>query len=29
VAAGYPIAMDVIEGACRYLVKDRMEVKVE
>jgi len=25
-AAGYPIATGVIEGACRYLVKDRMEV---
>ncbi len=24
--AGYPIATGVIEGACRYLVKDRMEV---
>ena len=24
-AAGYPIATGVIEGACRYLVKDRME----
>ena len=24
-AAGYPIASGVIEGACRYLVKDRME----
>ena len=23
--AGYPIATGVIEGACRYLVKDRME----
>ena len=23
--AGYPIASGVIEGACRYLVKDRME----
>ena len=22
---GYPIASDVIEGACRHLVKDRME----
>ena len=22
---GYPIATGVIEGACRYLVKDRME----
>ncbi|HEX2718309.1 MAG TPA: ISKra4 family transposase [Gemmatimonadaceae bacterium] len=25
-AAGYPIASGVIEGACRYLVKDRMEI---
>ena len=25
-AKGYPIATGVIEGACRYLVKDRMEV---
>ena len=25
-AAGYPIASGVIEGACRYLVKDRMEL---
>jgi len=25
-AAGYPIATGVIEGACRYLVKDRMDV---
>ncbi len=24
-AAGYPIASGVIEGACRYLVKDRMD----
>jgi hypothetical protein len=24
-AAGYPIASGVIEGACRYLVRDRME----
>ena len=24
-AAGYPISSGVIEGACRYLVKDRME----
>ena len=24
-AAGYPIASGVIEGACRYVVKDRME----
>ena len=24
-AAGFPIATGVIEGACRYLVKDRME----
>jgi hypothetical protein len=24
-AAGYPIGTGVIEGACRYLVKDRME----
>ncbi len=24
-AAGYPIASDVIEGACRHFVKDRME----
>ncbi len=23
--AGYPIASGVIEGACRHLVKDRME----
>ena len=23
--AGYPIASGVIEGACRYVVKDRME----
>ena len=23
--AGYPIATGVIEGACRHLVKDRME----
>jgi len=23
---GYPIATGVIEGACRYLVKDRMEL---
>lgn len=23
---GYPIATGVIEGACRYLVKDRMEI---
>ena len=23
---GFPIATGVIEGACRYLVKDRMEV---
>ena len=23
--AGYPIATGVIEGACRYVVKDRME----
>ena len=26
-AKGFPIATGVIEGACRYLVKDRMEVK--
>ena len=25
-AAGYPIATGVIEGACRYLVKDRMDI---
>jgi hypothetical protein len=25
-AAGFPIATGVIEGACRYLVKDRLEV---
>lgn len=25
IAAGYPIASGVIEGACRHLVKDRME----
>ena len=25
-AAGYPIASGVIEGACRYLVRDRMEL---
>lgn len=25
-ASGYPIASGVIEGACRYLVKDRMEL---
>ena len=25
-AKGFPIATGVIEGACRYLVKDRMEV---
>ena len=24
-ALGYPIASGVIEGACRYVVKDRME----
>ena len=24
-AAGYPIASGVIEGACRHFVKDRME----
>ena len=24
--AGYPIASGVIEGACRYLVRDRMEL---
>jgi hypothetical protein len=24
-AAGYPIASEVIEGACRHVVKDRME----
>jgi hypothetical protein len=23
---GYPVATGVIEGACRYLVKDRMEI---
>ena len=25
-AAGYPIATGVVEGACRYLVRDRMEL---
>ena len=25
-AAGYPIASGIIEGACRYLVKDRMDL---
>ena len=25
-AAGFPIATGVIEGACRYLVRDRMEI---
>ena len=25
-AAGYPIATGVIAGACRYLVRDRMEL---
>ena len=25
-SAGYPIATGVIEGACRYLVKDRMDI---
>ena len=25
-AAGYPIATGVIEGACRYLVRDRMDL---
>jgi hypothetical protein len=25
-AKGYPIATGVIEGACRYLVKDRMDI---
>jgi hypothetical protein len=25
-AAGYPIATGVIEGACRYVVKDRMDI---
>jgi hypothetical protein len=25
-AAGYPIATGVIEGACRHLVKDRMDI---
>ncbi len=25
-AAGYPIATGVIEGACRHLVRDRMEL---
>ena len=25
-AAGYPIASEVIEGACRYLVRDRMKL---
>jgi len=24
--AGYPIGTGVIEGACRYLVKDRMDI---
>ncbi len=24
-AAGYPIASGVIEGACRHVVKDRLE----
>ena len=24
--AGYPIATGVIEGACRYLIKDRMDI---
>ena len=24
-AAGYPIGSGVVEGACRHLVKDRME----
>ena len=24
-AAGYPIATGVIEGACRHVIKDRME----
>jgi hypothetical protein len=27
-AEGYPIATGVIEGACRHLVKDRMEVRL-
>jgi hypothetical protein len=27
-AAGYPIASGVIEGACRHVVKDRMEVRL-
>ena len=26
VAKGYPIATGVIEGACRYVVKDRLEI---
>lgn len=26
IAAGYPIATGVIEGACRHLVKDRMDI---
>ncbi|MHC5720637.1 MAG: ISKra4 family transposase, partial [Nostoc sp.] len=25
-AAGFPIATGVIEGACRYLIKDRMDI---
>ncbi len=25
-SAGYPIATGVIEGACRYLIKDRMDI---
>ena len=25
-AAGYPIATGVVEGACRHLVRDRMEL---
>ena len=29
IAAGFPIATGVIEGACRHLVKDRMDVPGE
>ena len=25
-AAGWPIATGVVEGACRYLIKDRMDI---
>lgn len=25
-AAGWPIATDVVEGACRHLIKDRMDL---